>query len=153
MTAGGWVPASDPQIQDFTVHLDVKFRIDDDVFVGRPNISADRLISFIGLMEEMNDKPLVDQTGLIRSAFTLMLTSESAMRFNARLGDEEKPISMDQVNKVQAWLMEQYGMRPTTPSAPSSTGGPGPDGGTNSTPNGPVPASAFAASPQPGSWT
>jgi hypothetical protein len=153
MSEPGWVAATDRSIQDFTVHLDVRFRIDDDVFTGRPNISAERLIRFIAVMDEMDAKPLAEQAGLIGQSFEMMLDAESAARFVARLADDENPISMDQVNRVQAWLMEQYGMRPTTPAGSSSAGPPAPAAGTSSTANGSAPASTSTPSPQPASST
>jgi hypothetical protein len=145
-SSGQVVAATDPEVRDFTHRRNVVFRIDDDVFTGRPGIPAARLLRFLGLMDEMNEKPQSEQTDLIRSAMTLMLTAESADVFNRRLDDDENPIDLDQVNEVQTWLMEQYGMRPTSPAGSSSDGQPGPDAGTSSTPDGSAPASTSSSS-------
>lgn len=151
--AGRWVSSSSPDIMDFTVHLDIRFKIDNDIFVGRPNISADRLITFAGLMDDMADAPMPDQRDLIRAAFEMLLEPASAEVFKRRIGDDDNPISMDQVNRVQVWLMEQYGMRPTTPAESSSVGLPDPADGTSSTPAGSPAESGSDTSQQPTSST
>jgi len=133
--ANGVFAATDDAVRDFTHHIDVRFRIDGDEFVGRPGIAAAKLIEFLALMDAQDEKS-TDSVGLIHAAFNLMLTAESAERFNARIADEDNPISMDQVNEVQTFLMERYGMRPTSPSVPSSPGPDNPDAGTSSTQGG-----------------
>jgi hypothetical protein len=50
----------------------------------------------------------------------------------AKLYDRMNPLDSEQANEIMEWLMEEYGLRPTSPSSGSSDGSPTGDGGTPS---------------------
>lgn len=64
--------------------------------------------------------------------FKVVLQPPSAERMSAKLYDRMNPLDPEQANEVMAWLMEVYGLRPTSPSSDSSAGSPTGDGGTPS---------------------
>lgn len=64
--------------------------------------------------------------------FKVVLQPESAERMNAKLYDRMNPLDSEQANEIMEWLMEEYGLRPTSPSSDSSDGSPTGDGGTPS---------------------
>jgi hypothetical protein len=127
------ISPSDSEIQDFTEHLNVKFKIDDDVFLGVPNIPALDLIEFGKLFDGMTESDMISDSKAFNTMFHLVLQEASADRFFERMGSKTEPISMPQVMKVMPWIMEQYGMRPTEPSPNSSSGSANPGDGTSST--------------------
>lgn len=124
---------SDTEIQDFTEHVNVKFRIDDDIFVGVPNIPANDLMAFAKLFDGMSESDVINDPKAFNDMFALVLTEPSRARFVERMGSKTEPISMTQVMKIMPWIMEQYGMRPTSPSPSSSDGSPSQGDGTSST--------------------
>jgi hypothetical protein len=142
------VGPSDEGVVDFTERVDVKFRIDDDIFIGVPNIPGKHLIQFATLFDNLTFEEIKNNSNAYDTIFRLVLKKASADLFLARLDDEENPISMTQVMKILPWLMEQYGMRPTEPSPNSPDGQPNLDDGTNSTANASLSASTLATYPQ-----
>jgi hypothetical protein len=127
---------NDVEIRDFTTHIDVRFRIDDDVFVGVPNIPGFDLMKFGAMVEGLSEREIMGNSDYFSTMFRLVLNEESADLFLARMGDKRRPISMPQVMEIMPWLMESYGMRPPTPSSESSGGSETPGDGTSSTASG-----------------
>ncbi len=127
------VSPSDTEIQDFTEVVNVRFRIDDDVFTGVPNIPAHDLMEFGKLFDGLTESDIVADPKAFDQMFRLVLNENSAEVFLSRMSDKKKPISMPQIMKIMPWLMEQYGMRPTEPSSNSSSGQPNLGDGTSST--------------------
>jgi hypothetical protein len=126
---------NDAAMKDFSSHLDVKFRIDDDIFVGVSNIPALDLMKFGVMFDGLTEQDMLERPDAYEEMLALVLANESATRFFARMGDKVKPISMPQVMNVMSWLMEQYGLRPTQPSPASSNGSANPGDGTSLTAN------------------
>lgn len=122
---------SDVEIQDFSERIDVKFRIDSDVFVGVPNIPAHDLIEFGRMFDGMTESDIVQDPKAFDGMFGLVLVEASFKRFVERMSSKTEPISMTQVMRIMPWLMEQYGMRPTEPSLNSSSGSANPGDGTS----------------------
>lgn len=120
-------------IKDFSSRKNVQFKIDDDVFDGVPEIGAMILIEYMVIAEGISETNVAGQGGAYTSLVTMLLTEQSSARFIERMSSKTEPISIEQVTEIMPWLMEQYGMRPTTPSEDSSGGSDNPDGGTNST--------------------
>jgi hypothetical protein len=54
--------------------------------------------------------------------FDELLFDESAVRFRQGTTNKEKMIGIKVIMNLIPWLLEQYGVRPTQPSNPSSTG-------------------------------
>jgi hypothetical protein len=126
------ITPADDGVKDFSHTVKCKFRVDDDVFIGRPNLCVDALIEFVELTEQIDESNMKEQIGLFRSIADLVLEDESSEVFKSRMGNRQKPISIPQMMEIIPWVMEEYGMRPTEPSSPSSTGSESPDGGQNS---------------------
>jgi hypothetical protein len=124
---------SDEDVKDFSRRVDVKFRIDDDVFYGVAGIPALDLLEFGALYQGLSEEQLTAQPDTFKRIFQLTLDDRSAELFIGRMKSREKPISMEQVMDIMPWMMEKYGMRPTQPSSSSSTGSENPDDGTSST--------------------
>ena len=135
-------------IRDFTIaRKNIKFRIDADIFEAVPDIPAQVLLDFATQMEGAGDSP-EHAVAAMTQVIGLVLTPPSAELFIARMSDASNPISVQQLQDIMPWLMEQHGMRPTEPSSDSSTGQPSPASGTSSTANAPAPESTPAPSPQ-----
>lgn len=111
------------ELQDFTEEdrptEPIRFKINDDVFEAAPVLPAGVSHDF-ALMQTLDPAAQVVLLGHILEAFLL---PESALRFATRLRDPEQPITNQQVGKVIAWLVSQYGQRPTMPASLSSTEG------------------------------
>jgi hypothetical protein len=127
----------------------VRFRIDDDVFEGPRDLPAEHALRFIAKAERWRQLRTDDAVALLPELFEPVLLPESHARFCARLGDQQRPISLVQVPRVVLWLFEQYGMRPTQPSPDSSPGSASPADGTSLTVAPPQPASTPPGSPSP----
>jgi hypothetical protein len=138
----------DEGVADFTEHIDVKFRIDDDIFHGKVNIPGKHLIRFAIEFGNVTLDAMKENPEAIDQLFSLVLQKDSATLFSKRFDDEDNPISMPQAMRVLPWLMEKYGMRPTEPSSNLSDGQPNLDDGTNSTANASPNASTLAPYPQ-----
>lgn len=124
---------TDRGIKDFTEHVDVRFTIDDDVFIGVPNVPALDLLKFASAFDGLTEQDMLERPEAYEAMLELVLETASAMRFYARMSDKTKPISMAQLMNVMSWLMEEYGMRPTLPSSDSSSGSVNPGDGKSST--------------------
>lgn len=123
------------EMKDFSRSMDpIQFRIDNDVFHAPARIPAQTLIEFTRKFEGLGEDSDISKTiEAFMSTIELVLLPDSAELFKRRMGDKTNPISMDQVNDVVPWLMEQYGLRPTQSSEDSSDGQPNPESGTPST--------------------
>jgi hypothetical protein len=122
-------------VRDFTRQPKViEFRIDDDVFRCHPRLPAQVLIDFAVEADAMGDSPTGEQG--IRAMLGVLeatLSAEQYRRFRDRMKDPVNPIDFEQVNEVVPYIMESYGLRPTTPSEESSDGPSSPGPGTSST--------------------
>lgn len=121
--------------RDFTrARKRLTFRIDDDVFEAAPVLPGDVYAEFVthytGTGEQQTYQQQHDQ---LKDAVRLALLPESFERFASRLNDKTNPIDDDQMSDVILWLLEAYGMRPTSPSQSSSDGQSSPESGMNST--------------------
>jgi hypothetical protein len=133
------VTPADDDIKDFTsAAKKVRFKINDDIFEGLADIPALLLVEFAAATEKLSMSNASEQPQIFRTLFQLVLNESSAARFIERMSDPQKPISVDQINNIMPWLMEQYGLRPTTPSEDSSDGSVPPDAGKNSTERAPL---------------
>jgi hypothetical protein len=65
--------------------------------------------------------------------FGIILMDEYVDKFKAGTVSKTKPIGMPQVMGIINWLLEEYGLRPTQPSADSSSTSESADGSTPST--------------------
>lgn len=127
------ISPSDPQVRDFSAPITVSFKVDADVFYGVTGIPALSLLEFGMLYEGLAAQDMAHQPEAFTRMFDLVLTDESAERFKARMSDKTNPVTMTQLMDILPWLMEQYGMRPTSPSSNSSDGSQSPDDGMSLT--------------------
>lgn len=146
------------EVKDFSSNVNVRFKINHvggpskgvpEFFEGVPELPALDMIEFANMLESL------DENSYSRETFTkivnLILTDESAQRFVARLGDKIDPIGMKQLMDILPWLMEQYGMRPTSLPDPSADGSGSQDNGTSSPQTANLPELISPESPQPAS--
>ena len=137
-------------MKDFTAQPRVvEFKINDDVFRGKPYIAAQTMIDFTLGIDKLGDDISAQQGfDILSESLQLVLMPDSYKRFRDRMRDPsspdfaemtgQPPIDLPLVNSVVEWIMEEYGMRPPTSPASSSTGSPSPESGTNSTVSVPV---------------
>jgi hypothetical protein len=141
--------------RDFTIHREpIQFRIDDDVFKAPAILSPIALKNLAVMHASLGDgAELTRDVGravdLVADMFVMLLPGPSGRRFKERLRSQGReadpeadpplpadPLPIDlqrQALPALYYLLEQYGLRPTTPSSPSPDGST--DGQTN-TPNG-----------------
>lgn len=117
-------------VKRFEFSLEPKqFFINDDLFLAAPALPlgiAGQLAAFKGALEAEAVDKLLD-------FFDLILLDASAQLFRERAFSKDKPIPMTQVMPIINWLLEEYGMRPTQPSADSSSTSADAGGSTPST--------------------
>lgn len=138
------------EIKDFSKQRKpLRFRIDDDVFDAASSIPADVLIEFAEGFTSMDptQMPMAEAVGALRRVIEIVLQPASLARFKERMKDPHNPIDMEQLDSIVQWLFEEYGMRPTTESSPSSGGDSPLAPGTRSMVTTPDVASISAASP------
>lgn len=125
--------------KDFTKQRDeITFVIAPDTFHAWPAMAADVLINYAARLQNMVSGSAADQFGVYKDVLSEVLQPESYARFVERMGDKANPVDLEQLDAVTSWLFEQYGLRPTQPSGPSSTGPSDPAPGTGSTASTPV---------------
>lgn len=130
-------PPVNDEIIDFTPQRPrPQFKAGGETYSGKIEVPALAAMRYSIRAQSMGEGDFNEETlNTTLDLLRLMLTKESADRLIARLEDDENPIGMETFNKIIPWLMEQYGMRPTTPSPDSPNGSPNPDDGMNSTGN------------------
>lgn len=92
----------------------------------------------LGIMQQVAKfremQKVLTETGDLEPILQLMdqlLTNESAYLFREKVND--KTIGVKRLMKILPWIMEEFGLRPTQPSTPSSTGQSDGETGTTST--------------------
>lgn len=126
----------DDEVMDFSSpRKSLPFKVDDDLFEAAPDVAAELAIEFMDLSSKIDETSSTteDQIAVLHAMFRMVLFPESAERFIARLRDTQKPIGYEKVNRIVKWLFESYGLRPTEPDAPSSSGSESQDAGKSLT--------------------
>lgn len=105
-------------VMDFTPPSSaIRFKIDDDVFVGVDDLATFKALEFSEYADKFERGNGLEKIEAMKDLFKLLLVPESAELFLARLnGDRGKPIGFQTTIKLIPWLFEQYGFRPTEPS-------------------------------------
>ena len=129
--------ADNIDLMDFTPRkAAIAFKLYDEVYYACTDLPLgmmQKLSSFRTLVTSTSDgEEVVDMEPMLR-LFDELLLDDSAARFRAGMTNKEKLIGVGVVTRVIPWLMEEYGLRPTQPSDPSSTGLPDEETGTPST--------------------
>lgn len=134
-----------PQIRDFFIDETPKqFRVhrDGEVFEAPAVLGPAQMVELVGVLKTMGSlaggatDPDSAQAALkaIGDVFTGILTADSGPKFAALLIDRTRPIDLKrQLMPILQWLLEEYGLRPTTASPASSNTSTPTDAGTNST--------------------
>lgn len=142
------------EIKDFSkARKTLQFRIDDDVFEASPAIPAEVMIQFAERFTtaDPTKMTIAEQIRIFRDLLEIVLLPESMKIMARRMADPANPVDMDQLDQIITWLMEEYGMRPTTESGSSSNGDSPPVPGITSMASIQELASISAASPSTGS--
>ena len=129
-------PAAAPRpVKDFSqARSPIRFTIDSDTFEAASDIPAEVLVQFANRFNDLNLKTLDPeaQYRTLMSVMELVLFPASFTVLTGRTKDLERPVTLPQLSDVIAWLLGEYGMRPTQPSSNSSAGSASPVPGTNS---------------------
>jgi hypothetical protein len=136
-------------MKDFTRERHrLQFTIDGDIFEAAPALPGKTLTEFAKRFTDVSDANLEDRLDIFAEALNMVLLPDSAALFSKRFEDLARPIELEQASDVIVWLLEAYGLRPTQPSSPSSSGPPNPEPGTSST-DVPLPTVSIPATFQP----
>jgi len=113
---------SDVEIKRFGGSLDpIQFYIHDDLFFAAPELPLG-LIADLAKLRNVTEE--VEKNGIesIYMILDSLLFDESAALIRERAVSKTKPVGVKQIIELIPWLLEQYGLRPTQPSLPSSNG-------------------------------
>ena len=107
------------EIKDFSFSVEPKrFRINDDIFEAVPEMP----LHLMSMAARLTSQNIASQgVEIILELFDELLVPTAAARFRERVNDKIQPIGMRHINAILPWLMEVYGLRPTEPSADSSS--------------------------------
>ena len=107
-------------IKDFNDLLaqDREFRVQDEVFTWK-DVRPEVLSAFE--IDVNGDDPNA-VWGLMDRQILLFLPAEEQEKWKKLRLDEEKPVTIGQMNAVLTWLMEEQTGRPTEPPSPSAPG-------------------------------
>lgn len=110
------------EIKDFT-HNDttIKFKIYDLQFEAAPELPLGAIAQISKLQ---NLRSSIEENGLeqVVEILGIFLLDESMAQVRSMLNDKRKPFGVRHMMELVPWLLEEYGLRPTQPSSPSSTG-------------------------------
>lgn len=117
-------------IKDFTKKRKViQFDLDGHRYVCYPALAIPSLQEISTLAADFTPATAVEQ---LTKFFEVILPDEDAMRLSAKLTDKNNPLELDQAADIMHWVVEAYGLRPTTSSSASSNGSPTDGDGTRS---------------------
>jgi hypothetical protein len=120
------------EIIDFAADdVEIKFDVGEDRFYCAPDIPLGIMQKITGL-RNIQDKLESEGMEPVLLVFDEFLTPGSAMLFRECV-KVKKTIGLRRIMKILPWIMEQYGLRPTQPSSPSSDGLSDGESGSNST--------------------
>lgn len=123
-------------MREFTTNRDpILFKIDDDTFMGVPDIPAGKMLDLLKMQQDMTTTgDTARQFDIVLELFRMLLVREAYAKFERRLNDPDNPIGMRTLVEVVQWLLgEAYGLRPTLPSPSSQEQSAGPTTGPPST--------------------
>lgn len=142
------------EIKDFSKkRKQLVFQIDDDRFEAAAAIPAEVMIQFAERFTtaDPSKMTIAEQVGIFRELLEIVLLPESMATMRKRMADPKQPVDMEQLDQIITWLMEEYGMRPTSGSGSSSPGDSPPVPGITSMGSTPELVSISASSPSTGS--
>lgn len=107
--AGRGEPAA--PVKDFSRPADlIRFRVDDDVFEALPELPALDAILVTDLLNTFDSASITgrDRFDLIVKFVEIVMTTESAERFVARLTSRERPLGFNRLLEIMIWLVNRY---------------------------------------------
>jgi len=119
------------KFKDFSKkRVPINFMVDGETFHCMPALSVE-------VMQEValkaGDVTNTTAFSSMTEFFGNVLQPESFIRLKAKMSDKVEPLELDQATDIFLWLLEVYGLRPTTSSSGSSDGSPTDGAGTTST--------------------
>lgn len=109
----------------------IGFRVGMDEFLAVPGIGIGVMADMVGAYSKLgalgglntaDPNAILTAIEAIKSLFKLLLLDDdSYTRFVDRLTSRTKPIGVPTLMQIINWLLEKYGLRPTTPSTTSSS--------------------------------
>jgi hypothetical protein len=126
--------STEVSFKDFTkAKKRVQFQIDEDVFEAPSVLPIPTMQELARVTDKLKTATSSDETlGQVIGIFDVILLEASAKRMRERVASKEEPVDIEQLTEIMLWLLEVYGLRPTTPSSPSSAGLPTETSGTPS---------------------
>lgn len=109
------------EIMDFAADdVVIEFYVGPDHFLCAPDIPLGIMQKITGLR---NLQETVDKEGMepVLAVFDEFLSPESAVLFRECV-EKKKTIGLRRIMRILPWIMEKYGLRPTQPSSPLSSG-------------------------------
>lgn len=110
------------EIMDFAADdVEIKFNVGSDRFFCAPDIPLGIMQKIAGLKDIQKT---IEESGSMEPVLTIFdefLLPQSAVLFRQCV-NEKKTIGLRRIMRILPWVMEKYGLRPTQPSSPSSTG-------------------------------
>jgi hypothetical protein len=112
---------------------------DEEVFECYPVMPPARLQELMNLIKQVrttdtsDDSRLESSLKMLSDFFEQVLRDEYIDKFKKKLSDRVNGIQIDEGMDIFQWLIERYGLRPSTSSASSSAGSPSGVDGNSST--------------------
>lgn len=122
---------------DFTPTSSIKFTLYGETYYGVAELTLEDSFEYESLLPQLQDesRTTAERVETMKMIIRSLLEPDSAERLIAGTRDRHKPIGVHTLYKVFNYIMTEYGGRPTTPGADSSTGSDNPAPGTPSTVN------------------
>lgn len=136
MTTPDFTPTTtDTDSVDFTPTSSVRFTLYGEEYFGIAELTLEDSFSYESLLPQLNDgsRTVTERVETMKTIIRTLLEPDSAERLISGTRDRHKPIGTRTLTKVFNYIMGEYGGRPTTPGADSSTGSDSPESGTHST--------------------
>lgn len=114
--------ADEIEIRDFTNRdTTIKFKIYEHVLEAAPELPLGAMTQIAKLQ---NLRSAIDENGLesILDILDIFVLDDSMQIIRGMVNDKKKPFGVRHMMELVPWLLEEYGLRPTQPSSPSSTG-------------------------------
>lgn len=113
---------------------------DDEHFEAYPVMPPVMLQELVNIIRNVrtagdidNEDKMTATLGMLNEFFSLVLKDESYTRFQKKMANKESGVQIDEIMDIFNWMIEQYGLRPTSSSSSSSAGSPSGDDGNSST--------------------
>ncbi len=113
----------DLKFKDFSVDEEpVRFKVGADTFEAPYALPLPVMAELGDLSKSSDALSSSESIEKLLTIFDKILLEESATVFRQRVMSRDRPIGFKQLMDIFHWLLEVYGLRPTEPSSPSSTG-------------------------------